>query len=373
MACRRTAQNLHSANSKGHFKGLIGCFIILTHKTHSALSTMSVNFENKDAPSDLKSAPVTPTEQPVPSDHLPTQERSDLPSSTDTSENSGMEVPVSPFAQQASAELNVNGLAEKSAKIKRQRSITNPLTWFQGKAETVEASEAQPDKPEAADPKEPELHVYDLQNKITLLQAFTYAFSEEASRDVAQANFTQATGDHYCVSTSYTRESFIEMLQTELEKNPGYCTSAFCQIFLNITAYVHQFVDIGLDRFIVLEFAKHHSKPSALQRARAPGNDMKPAPFSNGFHTTYLSYIQATDKKGLKPSHHLLCLETQYIDASAMQSLANVDHKRCQLGCSRPPAEINVAKLTSACTERERVLRCRLDQCEEALAAVQHA
>ena len=191
---------------------------------------------------------------------------------------------------------------------------------------------------------------YDLVDRVSLQQAFSYAFSEEASHETAQANFTQAHGSHYSSNASYTRDSFIALLRHELDSHPGYCTSAFCQIFLNITAYVHQFVDTGLDRYIALEFAKYHSQPSALKQARAPGKDMQPVKFSNGLHTTYLSYLEATDRDGLKPTHSMPCLEKLYISLRNIQSLADIDSRRLKMACLCSYDQVNTTKLIRYCT-----------------------
>ena len=123
-----------------------------------------------------------------------------------------------------------------------------------------------------------------------------------------------------------------------------------CQIFLNITAYVHQFVDTGLDRYIALEFAKYHSQPSALKQARAPGKDMQPVKFSNGLHTTYLSYLEATDRDGLKPTHSMPCLEKLYISSSNIQSLADIDSRRLKMACLCSYDQVNTTKLIRYCT-----------------------
>ncbi len=100
--------------------------------------------------------------------------------------------------------------------------------------------------------------------EVTLRDAFGYAFSMAADIKTAQQMFRDACADHVYPVNSYKREEFISLLKNKLGYRARFASKEFFQVFMNVAAFVHQYVDPGLDYEIAATFAQAQMGPKWL-------------------------------------------------------------------------------------------------------------
>ena len=128
--------------------------------------------------------------------------------------------------------------------------------------------------------------------EVTLRDAFGYAFSMAADIKTAQQMFRDACADHVYPVNSYKREEFISLLKNKLGYRARFASKEFFQVFMNIAAFVHQYVDPGLDYEIAAAFAQAQMGPKWLFTSwLAPRMHLK---FNDGMHAVYLCYTANT-------------------------------------------------------------------------------
>jgi hypothetical protein len=127
--------------------------------------------------------------------------------------------------------------------------------------------------------------------KETLRSAFDYTFSRAANIVTAQQMFRDACADHVYPTTSYTRQEFTSLLEEKLIYRPGFASPEFFQVFIRITAFVHQYVDPQLDQVIAELFVTHKKDPQGLFACRVyPRKTMLPTHFNNGMQSVYIAH-----------------------------------------------------------------------------------
>ena len=127
--------------------------------------------------------------------------------------------------------------------------------------------------------------------KETLRSAFDYTFSRAASIETAQQMFRDACADHVYPTTSYKRQEFTSLLRQKLIYRPGFASPEFFQVFIRITAFVHQYVDPQLDQVIAELFVTHKKDPQGLFACRVyPRKTMLPTHFNNGMQSVYIAH-----------------------------------------------------------------------------------
>ena len=105
----------------------------------------------------------------------------------------------------------------------------------------------------------------------------------------AQQMFRDACADHVYPVNSYKREEFISLLKNKLGYRARFASKEFFQVFMNVAAFVHQYVDPGLDYEIAATFAQAQMGPKWLFTSwLAPRMHLK---FNNGMHTVYLCHL----------------------------------------------------------------------------------
>lgn len=125
--------------------------------------------------------------------------------------------------------------------------------------------------------------------EVTLRDAFGYAFSMAANIETAQQMFRDACADHVYPMNSYKREEFISLLKDKLGYRARFASKDFFQVFMNIAAFVHQYVDPGLDQEIAATFAQAQKGPKWVFASwLAPRMECE---FNNGMHTHYLCHL----------------------------------------------------------------------------------
>ena len=156
---------------------------------------------------------------------------------------------------------------------------------------TAEVSQSAGQEPDAdAAPKSP---APDQQAPIvpkeTLRSAFDYTFSTSANIETAQQMFRDACADHVYPVNSYSRQEFISLLKEKLWYRRRFASKEFFQVFINIAAFVHQYVDPGLDYEIAAAFAQTQMGPKWIFASRLePRMHLN---FNNGMHTHYLCHL----------------------------------------------------------------------------------
>ena len=124
----------------------------------------------------------------------------------------------------------------------------------------------------------------------TLRSAFDYTFSMAANIETAQQMFRDACADHVYPMNSYKREEFISLLKEKLGYRARFAPKEFFQVFMNIAAFVHQYVDPGLDQVIAATFAQAQKGPKWICASwLAPRMQ---SDFNNGMHTHYLCHLE---------------------------------------------------------------------------------
>lgn len=127
---------------------------------------------------------------------------------------------------------------------------------------------------------------------VTLGDAFGYTFSMAADIKTAQQMFRDACADHVYPVNSYNREEFISLLKEKLGYRARFASKEFFQVFMNIAAFVHQYVDPGLDQVIAATFAQAQKGPKWICASwLAPRMQCR---FNNGMHAVYLCYLENT-------------------------------------------------------------------------------
>ena len=127
---------------------------------------------------------------------------------------------------------------------------------------------------------------------VTLGDAFDYAFSKAADIKTAQQLFRDACADHVYPVNSYSRQGFIGLLKDKLRYRARFASKEFFQVFMNISAFVHQYVDPGLDQEIAATFAQAQKGSKGIFVSwQAPRMHCK---FNNGMHAVYLCYLENT-------------------------------------------------------------------------------
>ena len=126
--------------------------------------------------------------------------------------------------------------------------------------------------------------------EVTLRDAFGYAFSMAADIETAQEMFRDACADHVYPVNSYKREEFISLLKDKLGYRARFASKEFFQVFMNIAAFVHQYVDPGLDHEIAATFAQAQKGPKWVFASwLAPRMQCK---FNDGMHTHYICHLE---------------------------------------------------------------------------------
>ncbi len=153
---------------------------------------------------------------------------------------------------------------------------------------------------------------------VTLGDAFDYAFSKAADIKTAQQLFRDACADHVYPVNSYSRQGFIGLLKDKLRYRARFASKEFFQVFMNISAFVHQYVDPGLDQEIAATFAQAQKGSKGIFVSwLAP--DMH-CEFNDGMHAVYLCYLE-----NRRTTHYLpepgTYVHTDCMDISACYNL----------------------------------------------------
>ena len=106
----------------------------------------------------------------------------------------------------------------------------------------------------------------------------------------AQQMFRDACADHVYPVNSYKREEFISLLKNKLGYRARFASKDFFQVFMNVAAFVHQYVDPGLDQEIAATFAQAQKGPKwVFASLLAPRMQCE---FNVGMHTHYLCHLE---------------------------------------------------------------------------------
>ena len=155
--------------------------------------------------------------------------------------------------------------------------------------------------------------------EVTIADAFGYTFSEGANIETARQMFQMACADHVFCVNSYKREDFISSLKEKLRYRAAFQSKEFFQVFMNISAFVHQYVDPGLDYDVAAAFAHAQIGPKWHRTTW-----LKPrmqCEFSDGMQAVYLCYTDYTRML------HLLPAPGTYVQTDYMRTCAQYNAK----------------------------------------------
>lgn len=263
--------------------------------THLPTLTVNTNLE----PVDLEAFPSTTPETPLSpseSEKLQNKPKRSLSikkalSSVNPFKSQSISAPSTPTASHAEV---TSPLKSAFASSDAQNKLDKHVNIVESSGEqqpTAEVSQSAGQEPDAdAAPKSP---APDQQAPIvpkeTLRSAFDYTFSTSANIETAQQMFRDACADHVYPVNSYSRQEFISLLKEKLWYRRRFASKEFFQVFINIAAFVHQYVDPGLDYEIAAAFAQAQMGPKWIFASRLePRMHLN---FNNGMHTHYLCHL----------------------------------------------------------------------------------
>ena len=159
-------------------------------------------------------------------------------------------------------------------KADKHVNIVDPPSEEQATAEISEPSVAPDQKPDvdaaptSPAPDQQSADQAPIVPKETLRSAFDYTFSTSANIETAQQMFRDACADHVYPVNFYSRQEFISLLKEKLWYRRRFASKEFFQVFMNIAAFVHQYVDPGLDQDIAATFAQAQKGPKWIFASR---------------------------------------------------------------------------------------------------------